>query len=49
MPQPELHVGADKATRYEFVAAVLAAAQKAGLKQIGFVTAPPPAAKSAGP
>jgi biopolymer transport protein ExbD len=48
-PQPELHVGADKATRYEFVAAVLAAAQKAGLKQIGFVTEPPPAAKSAGP
>ena len=45
----ELHVGADKAARYEYVAAVLAAAQKAGLKQIGFVTEPPPAAKSAGP
>ncbi len=42
-PQPELHLGADKAARYEYVAAVLAAAQKAGLKQIGFVTEPPAA------
>ncbi len=40
-PQPELHLGADRAVRYEHVAAVLAAAQKAGLKQIGFVTEPP--------
>jgi len=43
MPQPELHLGADKAARYEHVATVLAAAQKAGLKQIGFVTEPPAA------
>jgi len=44
-PPPEVHLAADKAARYEFVAAVLGAAQKAGLKQIGFVTdAPPPAA-----
>ena len=42
-PQPELHLGADKAVRYEHVAAALAAAQKAGLKQVGFVTEPPPA------
>jgi biopolymer transport protein ExbD len=42
-PQPELHLGADKAARYEYVAAVLGAAQKAGMKQIGFVTEPPPA------
>jgi len=42
-PQPELHLGADRAARYEFVAAVLSAAQKAGLKQVGFVTEPPPA------
>ncbi len=40
-PQPELHLAADKAVRYEHVAAVLAAAQQAGLKQIGFVTDPP--------
>lgn len=43
-PQPELHLGADKAVRYEHVAAVLAAAQKAGLKQIGFLTERPPSA-----
>jgi biopolymer transport protein ExbD len=42
-PQPELHLGADRAVRYEFVAAVLSAAQTAGLKQVGFVTEPPPA------
>jgi biopolymer transport protein ExbD len=48
-PQPELHLGADKAARYEHVAAVLAAAQKAGLRQIGFVTEPPPAAQGAKP
>jgi len=47
-PQPELHLGADKAVRYEHVAAVLAVAQKAGLKQIAFVTEPP-AAKGASP
>lgn len=43
-PQPELHLGADRAARYEYLAAVLAAAQKAGIRQIGFVTEPPPAA-----
>ena len=49
-PQPELHLGADRAVRYEHVAAVLAAAQKAGLKQVGFVTELPPApAKGATP
>ena len=48
-PQPELHLGADRAVRYEHVATVLAAAQKAGLKQIGFVTEPPAAAKGATP
>jgi biopolymer transport protein ExbD len=40
-PQPELHLGADRAVRYEHVAAVLAAAQKAGLMRIGFITEPP--------
>jgi biopolymer transport protein ExbD len=47
-PATELHLGADKAVRYEHVAAVLAVAQKAGLKQIAFVTEPP-AAKGANP
>ncbi len=48
-PQPELHLGADKAVRYEHVAAVLAAAQKAGLARIGFVTEPPTAPRGATP
>jgi len=48
-PQPDLHLGADRAARYEYVAAVLAAAQKAGLKQIGFVTELPPANAPATP
>ena len=43
-PQPELHLRADKATRYEQLARVMAAAQKAGLTRIGFVTDPPEAA-----
>jgi len=40
-PQPDLHVRADKATRFERVAEVMAAAQDAGLTKIGFVTEPP--------
>jgi biopolymer transport protein ExbD len=39
-PQPDVHLRADKATRYERVAAVMAAAQQAGLTKIGFVTEP---------
>jgi biopolymer transport protein ExbD len=45
-PQPELHLRADKATRYERVAAVMSAAQEAGLARIGFVTEPPQAARA---
>jgi biopolymer transport protein ExbD len=40
-PQPDLHLRADKATRFERVAEVMAAAQDAGLTKIGFVTEPP--------
>jgi biopolymer transport protein ExbD len=39
-PQPELHLRGDKAVRYERVARVMAAAQQAGLKKIGFITEP---------
>jgi biopolymer transport protein ExbD len=39
-PQPELHIRADKAVRYEYVARAMAAAQRAGLHKIGFVTDP---------
>ena len=42
-PQPELHLRADRATRYERIAAVMAAAQQAGLTRMGFVTEPKPA------
>ena len=37
---PELHLRADRATRYETVADVMAAAQKAGITKIAFVTQP---------
>ncbi|MBA3057763.1 MAG: biopolymer transporter ExbD [Gammaproteobacteria bacterium] len=39
-PQPELHIRADKAVRYERVAKAMASAQQAGLRKIGFVTEP---------
>jgi len=37
-PQPELQLRADKNTRYEVVAQVMAAAQNQGLTKLGFVT-----------
>lgn len=44
--QPNLHIHADKAVRYEFVARTMAQAQQAGLRKIGFVTDPPSALNS---
>lgn len=41
-PQPELHIRGDKEVRYERVAQAMAAAQRAGLHKIGFVTEPQP-------
>ncbi|MET3137202.1 biopolymer transport protein ExbD [Undibacterium sp. GrIS 1.2] len=41
LPQPELQLRADKATRYEIIAQVMAAAQEQGLGKIGFVTKQP--------
>ena len=40
VPQPDLHIRGDKEVRYERVAQVLAAAQKAGVNKIGFITEP---------
>ena len=43
-PAPEMHLRGDRATRYERVTEVMAAAQKAGITKIAFVTegeAPP--------
>ena len=39
-PQPDLHIRGDKEVRYERVAQAMAAAQKAGVRKIGFVTDP---------
>ena len=39
-PQPELHIRGDKDVRYERVAQAMAAAQRAGIRKIGFVTEP---------
>ena len=41
-PQPELHIRGDKAVRYERVAQAMAAAQRAGVRKIGFITEPSP-------
>ncbi|MGA9915724.1 MAG: biopolymer transporter ExbD [Paraburkholderia sp.] len=40
--QPEIQLSAERSTRYEVIAQVMGAAQKAGLERIGFVTDPPP-------
>ncbi len=37
-PQPELQLRADKSTRYEIIAQVMAAAQSNGMSKMGFVT-----------
>lgn len=39
-PAPELHVRADRDTRYELVAQTLSAAGRAGVSKIGFITDP---------
>ena len=36
----EMHLKADRSTRYEFVAETMSAARRAGLSKIGFVTQP---------
>jgi biopolymer transport protein ExbD len=38
--QPELQIRADKNTRYQILAEVLAQAQTAGMKKVGFVSQP---------
>ena len=40
IPQPELHLRADRSARYESVAQVMSSAQQAGIRHIGFVTDP---------
>ncbi len=43
-PDTEVHLHADKDTRYELIAEVMAGAAQAGLSKIGFVTQPGKAA-----
>ena len=38
--QPELQIRADKETRYQVLAEILATAQTAGMKKVGFVSQP---------
>jgi len=46
-PDTELHLHADKNTRYELIAEVMSGAAEAGLSKIGFVTKPGVKAASA--
>jgi biopolymer transport protein ExbD len=39
-PPPDLHVRADRETRYQWIAEVMSAAQRAGISGIAFVTDP---------
>ena len=41
-PQPEVHVRADGAARYETVGKVIFTAQRAGIQKVGFITEPGP-------
>ncbi|GAA4342266.1 biopolymer transporter ExbD [Pigmentiphaga soli] len=39
-PQPEIQLRADKGTRYEVLAEIMADASRSGMKRIGFVSTP---------
>ena len=39
-PQPEIHLRADRRTRYQVIAEVMADAAKAGMSRVGFVSQP---------
>jgi biopolymer transport protein ExbD len=40
-PPPEVHLSADKETRYQRVAEVMSATREAGIQKLGFITLPP--------
>jgi len=40
VPQPEVHIRADRDTRYEFVGRVMYAIQRGGIVKVGFLTEP---------
>jgi biopolymer transport protein ExbD len=39
-PQPEVHLSADRETRYQRLAEIMAATRQAGIVKLGFVTQP---------
>src|ERR1700729_3777348 len=39
-PQPEIHIRADKGTRFEFVGRVIYGIQRGGIVKVGFLTEP---------
>jgi biopolymer transport protein ExbD len=41
-PQPEVHIRADRETRYENVGRVIVDAQRKGIMKVGFITMPGP-------
>jgi biopolymer transport protein ExbD len=41
VPQPEVHIRGDQATRYEFIGKVILTAQRAGIAKVAFITEPP--------
>jgi biopolymer transport protein ExbD len=40
IPQPEIHVRGDRATKYEHVGRVVVLTQRAGIQKVGFITEP---------
>ncbi len=40
VPQPELHIRGDQATKYEAVGKAILTAQRAGIAKVGFITEP---------
>jgi biopolymer transport protein ExbD len=40
VPQPEIHIRADRDTRYQFVGRVMYAIQRGGIVKVGFLTEP---------
>ena len=42
VPQPEVHIRADRDVRYESVGRAIVAVQRGGILKVGFITEPPP-------
>ena len=40
VPQPEIHIRADKDARYEFIGRAMYAIQRGGIQKVGFLTEP---------